>query len=74
MPEMDRVVKLLCTEGIRGRVKVIVGGAQLNAKFAAQIGADGYGEDASSAVDLCRQLMGGRKGRTVAWTVASEQA
>lgn len=58
MPEMDRVVKLLCAEGIRGRVKVIVGGAPLSAKFAEQIGADGYGQDASSAVDLCRQLMG----------------
>lgn len=58
MPEMERVVKLLCTEGLRDGVKVIVGGAPLNAKFAEQISADGYGEDASVAVDLCRQLMG----------------
>jgi uroporphyrinogen decarboxylase len=58
MPEMERVVKLLCMEGLRDGVKVIVGGAPLNAKFAEQIGADGYGADASVAVDLCRQLMG----------------
>lgn len=58
MPEMERVVQLLCTEGIRDGVKVIVGGAPLNTKFAEQIGADGYGADASAAVDLCRRLMG----------------
>jgi methanogenic corrinoid protein MtbC1 len=58
MPEMERVVQLLCTEGIRDGVRVIVGGAPLNTKFAEQIGADGYGADASAAVDLCRRLMG----------------
>lgn len=57
MPEMDRVLKLLSAEGLRGTVKVIVGGAPLSAKFAEEIGADGYGADAATAVDLCKQLV-----------------
>ncbi len=58
MPEMERIVQLLNAQGVRQSVKVIVGGAPLNAKFAQEIGADGYGADAASAVDLCRRLMG----------------
>ncbi len=57
MPEMDRVLKLLSAEGLRGTVKVIVGGAPLSAKFAEEIGADGYGADAATAVDLCKRLV-----------------
>jgi uroporphyrinogen decarboxylase len=57
MPEMERVVQLLRSEGIRDSVKVVVGGAPLNAKFAEEIGADGYGADAASAVDLCKRLV-----------------
>jgi uroporphyrinogen decarboxylase len=57
MPEMERVVNLLSSEGLRDSVKVLVGGAPLNAKFAEEIGADGYGADAASAVDLCKRMM-----------------
>ena len=46
-------------DGLRDRVKVIVGGAPLNAKFAHDIGADGYGADAGSSVDLARRLLKG---------------
>jgi len=38
-------------------VKVIVGGAPVNEKFARDIGADGYGADAGSSVDLARKLL-----------------
>ena len=54
---MEQVIRLLQAEGLRDSVKVIVGGAPLNAKFAEHIGADGYGADATSAVNLCRQFM-----------------
>jgi uroporphyrinogen decarboxylase len=57
MPEMEKVVNLLSSEGLRDSVKVLVGGAPLNAKFAEEIGADGYGADAASAVDLCKRMM-----------------
>jgi 5-methyltetrahydrofolate--homocysteine methyltransferase len=35
----------------------MVGGAPVNAKFARDIGADGYGPDAGSTVDLARELL-----------------
>lgn len=57
MPEMKKVIDKLIQEGIRGRVKVMVGGAPVTKKFADEIGADGYGENASAAVSVARTLM-----------------
>jgi 5-methyltetrahydrofolate--homocysteine methyltransferase len=57
MPEMKKVIDLLVARGLRDRVKVMVGGAPVNEKFAADIGADGYGADAGSSVDLARALL-----------------
>ena len=56
MPEMARVIRELHSDGLRQQVKVMVGGAPLSAKFAGEIGADGYAADAATAVDLCRKL------------------
>jgi corrinoid protein of di/trimethylamine methyltransferase len=57
MPEMKRVIDALVSRGLRDKVKVIVGGAPVNEKFAADIGADGYGADAGSSVDLAKKLL-----------------
>lgn len=57
MPEMKRVIEELDAQGMRKSVKVIVGGAPVNEKFARDIGADGYGADAGSSVDLAKQLI-----------------
>ena len=57
MPEMKKVIDLLVARGLRDKVKVMVGGAPVNAKFARDIGADGYGADAGSSVDMARQLL-----------------
>lgn len=43
--------------GIRERVKVMIGGAPVTQEFANEIGADGYSENANSAVVLARRLM-----------------
>ena len=59
MPEMKKVIDLLVARGLRDTVKVIVGGAPVNEKFARDIGADGYGADAGSSVDLARRLLKG---------------
>jgi len=59
MPEMKKVIDALATRGLRDRVKVMVGGAPVNEKFARDIGADGYGADAGSSVDLARKLLSG---------------
>ncbi len=57
MPEMKRVIEGLAAKGLRSTVKVMVGGAPIDAKFAEKIGADGYGKDAAEAVQLARRLM-----------------
>jgi corrinoid protein of di/trimethylamine methyltransferase len=57
MPEMKKVIDLLVARGLRGEVKVMVGGAPVNEKFAHDIGADGYGADAGSSVDLARKFL-----------------
>lgn len=57
MPEMKRVVEELAAKGLRSTVKVMVGGAPIDATFAERIGADGYGKDAADAVQLARRLM-----------------
>jgi methylmalonyl-CoA mutase cobalamin-binding domain/chain len=57
MPEMKKIIDALKTTGVRETVKVIVGGAQVNAKFARDIGADGYAGDAGEAVSLVRSLL-----------------
>ena len=57
MPHMRSVVEELKKVGAHGQIKVIVGGAPLTQRYADEIGADGYGPDASSAVDLFLKLV-----------------
>jgi corrinoid protein of di/trimethylamine methyltransferase len=57
MPQMKAVIDALKQTGLRDRVKVMVGGAPVNEKFARDIGADGYAADAAEAVTLARKLM-----------------
>ncbi|MDD6636826.1 MAG: corrinoid protein [Coriobacteriaceae bacterium] len=57
MYNMQDVIEALEEAGLRDRVKVIIGGAPVNSKFAAQIGADGYTENAPGCVDFSKQLM-----------------
>jgi corrinoid protein of di/trimethylamine methyltransferase len=51
------VIETLAREGLRPRVKVIVGGAPVTRRWAEEIGADGYGKDAQSAVALVKSLL-----------------
>jgi len=57
MPKMTEVINTLKKEGLRGKIKVIVGGAPVSAAWAEQIGADSYGEDAMAAVDVAKKLV-----------------
>ena len=57
MPEMQHVIEVLQAQGLRDQVKVIVGGAPIDQKFADKIGADGFGKDAVEAVQLARKLV-----------------
>jgi corrinoid protein of di/trimethylamine methyltransferase len=53
------VVEQMDAAGMRPKCKIIVGGAPASATWAAEIGADGYTEDAIGAVALARQLVSG---------------
>jgi 5-methyltetrahydrofolate--homocysteine methyltransferase len=54
MPYMGTVIERLQAEGLRDKVKVLVGGAPLNEAFAEDIGADRYCKDASEAVNAAK--------------------
>ena len=54
MPSMEKTIHALRDAGLRDRVKVMVGGAPVTQKFADQIGADGYSENAGKAVAVAR--------------------
>jgi methanogenic corrinoid protein MtbC1 len=49
---------MLKAQGLRKKVKVMVGGASVNQAYADKIGADGYGKDAVEAVIKARKLIG----------------
>ena len=57
MLQQKKLIEKLEEAGIRDRVKVMIGGAPVTDSFATEIGADGYAEDAISAVDLAYRLI-----------------
>jgi len=57
-PEQRKVIDALKKEGIRDKVKVLIGGAAITQEFADDIGADGYDPTAAGAVNLARRLTG----------------
>jgi methanogenic corrinoid protein MtbC1 len=58
MTEQEKVIESLKNKGIRGKVKVMVGGAAVTEEFARDIGADGYDPTAPGAVRLAERLLG----------------
>ncbi|MGB2955670.1 MAG: corrinoid protein [Anaerolineales bacterium] len=57
MLQQKKLVEALESAGLRDKVKVMVGGAPVTDRYAQEIGADGYAEDAISAVDIAYRLM-----------------
>jgi corrinoid protein of di/trimethylamine methyltransferase len=58
MNYMKEVVNAIEAAGLKGQVKVMIGGAPVNASFASQIGAEGYSTNANGAVHTAKELMG----------------
>jgi 5-methyltetrahydrofolate--homocysteine methyltransferase len=58
MPSMRMTVEALKQAGVRGKVKVMIGGAPVTDKYAQEIGADCYAPDAGSAVTKAKQILG----------------
>ena len=57
MPKMKTTIEALTEAGLRGSVKVMIGGAPVTEKYAAEIGADLYAPDASSAANRAKQAV-----------------
>jgi methanogenic corrinoid protein MtbC1 len=57
MPMVGRTIAAIADAGLRDTVRILIGGAPINAAFAAEVGADGYAPDASSAVRVTRALI-----------------
>ncbi|MCL4852221.1 MAG: corrinoid protein [Bryobacteraceae bacterium] len=57
MPSMKTTIAALNDAGLRGQVKILVGGAPVTQQYADEIGADGYAENAGSAVKLARTIV-----------------
>ena len=58
MMAQRRFIALLRDKGLRGKYKVLVGGAPASRKWAEEIGADGYAGNAVAAVKLAKSLAG----------------
>jgi 5-methyltetrahydrofolate--homocysteine methyltransferase len=54
---MEEVIHELKVQGLRDKVKVVIGGGPVSKKYCEDIGADGYGNDAAQAVNLVKGLM-----------------
>lgn len=59
MPYQGKVIEDLKLKNLRNKVKVMVGGSPVTQEHADRIGADGYADNAVSAVKLAEKLMQG---------------
>jgi methanogenic corrinoid protein MtbC1 len=58
MPSMRTTIDALKAAGVREKVKVLIGGAPITQRYADEIGADGFSENAPGAVNLARKALG----------------
>lgn len=58
IPEQGKVIKKLEEKGLKNKVVVMVGGGAVTQEYADSIGADGYGKDAFSALEIAKKLAG----------------
>jgi corrinoid protein of di/trimethylamine methyltransferase len=57
MPAMKTTIDALQQAGVRGQVKVLIGGAPITQRYADEIGADGFAENAVGAVAAARKAV-----------------
>ena len=56
MPMMTETLAALGAAGLRGKVRVLIGGAPVTQAWADEIGADGYASDAGAAIKIAKEL------------------
>ena len=59
LPYQREIIRLLCDMQARGRFFVVCGGGPVTPEWVREIGADGYGREATDAIELCRRLLEG---------------
>jgi corrinoid protein of di/trimethylamine methyltransferase len=57
MLKQREIIEAIKQANLRGKVKIIVGGAPTTKEWAEEIGADGWAPDAASAVELVKKLL-----------------
>lgn len=57
VPEIERNLSALEDAGLRGSVKVMIGGAPVTEQFRIEVGADGYAPDASAAARVAKSMI-----------------
>jgi len=57
IPRLAETIEALKAEGLRDKVKVMVGGVSVTREYASKIGADAFGRDAIDAVAEAKRLM-----------------
>jgi corrinoid protein of di/trimethylamine methyltransferase len=62
VPYQKDIIDLLESKGMRDKYIVMVGGGVVTQQWADKIGADGYGELASDAVEIAKKLVANKKG------------
>jgi len=56
---MKKTVDAIKTAGLRGKVKIMIGGGQIDEEIRNYTGADAYGKDAMAGVSLAKKWVGG---------------
>ena len=57
MPGMKTTVEAINAAGLQGTIKTMIGGAPVTQRYADEIGADGFSDNASGAVRIARDLV-----------------
>jgi 5-methyltetrahydrofolate--homocysteine methyltransferase len=57
---MEKTVKAIENEGLRGNIKIMIGGGQMDDEISRYVRADAYGKNAVTAVRLCEKWIGGQ--------------
>ena len=58
MRAMALTIRAIQEAGLRDQVKIMIGGAPVDAEFAERIGADGYGSNGPAGSDLAKKFVG----------------
>lgn len=58
LPHVEDTIKAIVDAGLRDKVKIMVGGAPVTEEWVVKIGGDGFGKDATAAVDAAKKLLG----------------